>query len=400
MMTTFYPPYNFGGDGIFVHRLSNELARRGHTVDVIHCRDSFNLISASKTEETYSDHPNVTVHGLKSGMGALSPVLTQMTGAPLLKRHRIEHILKKGFDVIHYHNMSLLGLNTINIGKAIKLYTMHEHWLVCPMHVLWKFGERQCEKKECIQCTVRAGIPPQLWRYTNHIKKNLKALDRLISPSEFTKEKHERDGIGIRIDVLPHFLPRKSVTDKKEELKNVNRDTPYFLFVGRLEKIKGVQDLISVFKQSQEYNLYIAGAGNYETELRDMASGFSNIKFLGHVEQASLSYWYEKATALIVPSLCFEVFGMVVLEAYAVKTPVIVKDCGALPEVVNRGGGGIVYSSEKELSTAVRQLANSDDLRKKMGDAGHDSYLKLWTEDRHVDSYLKLIANIYADKMP
>jgi hypothetical protein len=37
MVTTFYPPYNFGGDGIYVHALSNELARRGQ-VDVIHRR--------------------------------------------------------------------------------------------------------------------------------------------------------------------------------------------------------------------------------------------------------------------------------------------------------------------------------------------------------------------------
>ena len=398
MITTFYPPYNFGGDGIFVHRLSNELARRGHTVDVIHCRDSFILMSGKKTEKTYSDHPNVTVHGLKSAMGSLSPILTQMTGAPLLKRHRIKQILEKGFDVIHYHNMSLLGLKTINIGEAIKLYTMHEHWLVCPMHVLWKFGERQCEKKECIKCTVRAGIPPQLWRYPEHIHKNLEALDRLISPSEFTKKQHERDGIRVPIEVLPHFLPKSSFGEKTNTENNVIRDAPYFLFVGRLEKIKGVQDIIPVFKEHRDCNLYIAGKGNYETALREMAAGFTNIKFLGHVEYASLLHWYEKAVALIVPSLCYEVFGMVVLEAYAVKTPVIVKDCGALPEVVNQGGGGIVYNSAEELSAAVRQLANSGEIRKTMGDKGHDSYLKYWTEDRHIDSYLKLIWDIYAVK--
>ena len=43
MITTFYPPYNFGGDGVFVQRLSNELARRGHLVEVIHCTDAYRL---------------------------------------------------------------------------------------------------------------------------------------------------------------------------------------------------------------------------------------------------------------------------------------------------------------------------------------------------------------------
>ena len=69
MITTFYPPYNFGGDGIFVRQLSNELARRGHHVEVIHCIDSYRLMAGRKPIGTYNDHPNVmyTVFGATSG---------------------------------------------------------------------------------------------------------------------------------------------------------------------------------------------------------------------------------------------------------------------------------------------------------------------------------------------
>ena len=44
MITTFYPPYNFGGDGIFIYRLSNALANRGHKVDIIHCKDAYLML--------------------------------------------------------------------------------------------------------------------------------------------------------------------------------------------------------------------------------------------------------------------------------------------------------------------------------------------------------------------
>ena len=44
MITTFYPPYSFGGDAVFVQRLCNELASRGHHVEIIHCRDSFRIL--------------------------------------------------------------------------------------------------------------------------------------------------------------------------------------------------------------------------------------------------------------------------------------------------------------------------------------------------------------------
>ena len=45
MLTTFYPPYNFGGDGVFIYHLANELARRGHRVTVVHCVDSFQTLT-------------------------------------------------------------------------------------------------------------------------------------------------------------------------------------------------------------------------------------------------------------------------------------------------------------------------------------------------------------------
>jgi hypothetical protein len=70
MVTTFYPPYHFGGDAILVHHLSNELARRGHSVDVIHCIDSYRAAAGREPPGTSSNHPNVTVHGLRSSFSS------------------------------------------------------------------------------------------------------------------------------------------------------------------------------------------------------------------------------------------------------------------------------------------------------------------------------------------
>lgn len=149
MVTTFYPPYSFGGDAAYIYRLSNELARRGHTVDVFHCEDSYSLLQNSELKGDYPNHPGVTVKRLKSRAGFLSPLLTQQTGIPFFKG-AIKNSLDNGqYDVIHYHNMSLIGISALSYGSssAVKLYTTHEHWLVCPMHVLWKFDREICTKK-------------------------------------------------------------------------------------------------------------------------------------------------------------------------------------------------------------------------------------------------------------
>ncbi len=147
MVTTFYPPYHFGGDGIFVHQLSNELAKRGHHVEVVHCRDAHQFLSGRTPSMPYQDHPNVTVHGLKSPAGFLSPLVTQQTGWPVLKSSQLNAILAKPFDVIHFHNISLVGgPKVLEYGRAVKLYTLHEYWLVCPTHMLFKFGQEVCTR--------------------------------------------------------------------------------------------------------------------------------------------------------------------------------------------------------------------------------------------------------------
>ena len=181
MITTFYPPYNLGGDGIFVHRIANALAQHGHQVEVIHCIDAYRLLTSKEPALAYEDHPNVTVHGLKSRFGVVSLFATQQTGFPVFKATRIREILDTGFDVIHYHNISLVGgPKILEYGQAIKLYTMHEYWLVCPTHVLFRFKRAPCIRPYCLLCTLSHKRPPQWWRYLGLLDSALQHIDTQI----------------------------------------------------------------------------------------------------------------------------------------------------------------------------------------------------------------------------
>ena len=64
-LTTFYPPYHFGGDGMYVQRLAHALGDRGHHVDVVHCIDAYRLFHPDPPAVERLGHPNVTVNGLK-----------------------------------------------------------------------------------------------------------------------------------------------------------------------------------------------------------------------------------------------------------------------------------------------------------------------------------------------
>ena len=397
MITTFYPPYNFGGDGIFVQRLSNELAQRGHQVEVIHCLDAHHLLSSQEPAGTYKDHVNVTVHGLRSPFGFLSPLATQQTGFPFFKSSRIQKILKKDFDVIHYHNISLVGgPKILEYGQAIKLYTMHEYWLVCPTHILFRFNRAPCTQPHCFACTLTFKRPPQWWRYSGLLKSAINQVDTFIAPSRFSKEKHYGIGLDIPIVHLPNFIPATNDTTSTlvEPCDVKVPDAPYFLFVGRLEKLKGLQKLIPIFRHYQKAQLLIAGKGSYGPRLRQLSEGTNNIKFLGHLTSRQLQTLYRQATALIVPSLCFEMFPLVILEAFKEQTPVIVRNLGGMPEPIEESGGGFIYNTDEELALIMDRLLADPSYRSELGLRGYQAYQQNWTAEVHLKRYLSLIHEI------
>ena len=396
MITTFYPPYHYGGDAVFVQQLSNELAARGHQVEVIHCKDAYQVMGGPEPATMSRDHPNVTVHALASPFGFLSPLLTHQTGRPIFKSSRVKKILAKPFDVIHYHNISLVGgPKILQYGKGIKLYTIHEYWLVCPTHMLFKFNREACTHRQCFSCMLAHRRPLQFWRYTDMLQKCVKEVDLFIAPSEFAKKKHLEMGLKAPIIELPYFTSR---WQRDEVIPQRSRcETPYFLFVGRLEKIKGLQTLIPIFRHYKKAQLWVVGIGGYEPVLRRMAEDSPNIKFLKHQSGEELRMLYEQAVATIVPSLWYEVFGIVILEAFAQSTPAIVRNNGGMPKIIEESGGGFVYDTEKELVSAMDQLSSNQNLRDKMGRRGYDALRQKWQPERHIQRYLELIDQFATD---
>ena len=393
MLTTFFGPDSFGGDAAFVDRLSRALARRGHDVHVIHCRDSFNLVRAGQSPRPYNAPDGVTIHSLSSPAGPLSPLATHQTGRPGFKAKAIDRLLRSiGPDVVHFHNLSLIGgpgLLAMPVPGAVKLMTAHEHWLVCPLSVLWKLDKGVCDVRECVRCCLQAGRPPQTWRSTGLLDRSLRHLDALICPSRSTLHEHARRGIRAEMTHLPYFLPRDYTG--LPDAPTPDHPRPYLAAAGRLEAIKGFQDAIEAVRHRPEVDLRIAGTGRFEGALRDRAAGLANVHFEGRLDAARVAALFRGAQAVVVPSLVYETFGYVVLEAFAERTPVIVRDLGALPELVAESRGGLVFHSPEGLVAAIDRLLADEALRERLGRDGERSRDGVWSEEGHLDRYLDLI---------
>jgi glycosyltransferase involved in cell wall biosynthesis len=188
---------------------------------------------------------------------------------------------------------------------------------------------------------------------------------------------------------LPYFLP-DDYTGLPESPTPFH-DRPYFAAAGRLELIKGFQDVIEAIRRLPHLDLRIAGSGPFETELRRQAEGMANVHFEGRLDSAEVAALFRGALAVVVPSLVYETFGYVVLEAFAEKTPVIVRDLGALPELVAESGGGLVFRTQEELVESLEKLAKDDDQRIRLGCDGYFARHGIWSEAEHLEQYFTLI---------
>ena len=391
MVTTFYPPYNFGGDGMGILRLSQALVRRGHRVTVIHDGDAYVSLAGREPTAPFAND-GVDVVTLRSPLGLVSNLLTQQTGRPVVHGARIARELQqRGVDVTVFHNVSLVGgPGVLSLGRGPTLYMAHEHWLVCPTHVLWRHMREVCTGRECLRCQLVYKRPPQVWRHTGLLERELRHVDAFIAMSEFSRQKHKEFGFPRDMTVVPYFLPDEAGSAGGGSDTSPH-DRPFFLFVGRLEKIKGLDDVIPVFGKFDRADLLIAGDGEYAATLKALAAGNPRVKFLGRVAPADLSRYYRHAAALLVPSVCFETFGIIIIEAFRQGTPVVARRIGPFPEILDAAAGGDLFDTPAELEASLHRYLDEPDRRAPPRRAARAAFLARWSENAVIPRFLDVV---------
>lgn len=401
LLTTFFPPHSFGGDAVLVSRFAAALARDGHEVHVVHSVDAWALGAAGPP---WPEGPpeGVIVHRLERGglPGRLGLLASHQLGRPVLERGSLRAILGSvPFDVTHFHNVSLLGGPAVfRMGRGVTLCTLHDYWTVCSMHVLFRNGEEACRKRTCLSCTLRGRRPPQLWRATGALRRAARHVDAFLTGSETSRRLHEANGFPAPIRVLPPFVPDAGREPEPRAALDQSARRPFFLFAGRLERLKGVEVLLDVFRRYDRADLVLAGDGSLAADLRRTAADLPHVSFTGALDASALRTLYRDAIAVVVPSLCYETFGLVPLEAFQVGTPALVRSGGALEELVTDTSGGMVWKTEEHLLSAMEVLRTDPGRRLELGERGRTAFRERFTEERHMSAWYELVETIRSRK--
>lgn len=340
LTTTFYPPYHVGGDAVAVLHQAELLASKGHEVHVAFSPAAHHLkMGGRERKEVPTESNGVMLHPL--WRGTLDPLWAYLTGRTP-HPERLELLARTiSPDVVHHHNISLLGLDVLHIRAERRLYTAHDPWLVCPKSSLFRHGGA-CERRElCWLCTLLAARPPQLWRHSPRLHRAVESLDCIIAPSRFYA--HLLEGWCESVHHIPNFCPPARPPPDAH-----TKPEPYMLYAGVLEGHKGILQLAEQLPPRFPYRLVIAGRGSLSTRLARLARHTPNVDYVGWVEQEMLDRLRAQASFVVLPSVWYENCPMAVIEAYASGVPVLVSDMGGLPEMVDEGKSGFVLKASLE----------------------------------------------------
>jgi len=348
MKIALVSPYDFsypGGVVRHVMSLENNFTRMGHVVKII--------APASRPVDGYGDR------FIAIGKPRPIPTSGSIARVPIsftMADHIKEVLDKEKFDIVHLHEplAPMLCVTVLRVSNSVNIGTFHA-----------------TESKPSYRWSKAVMIKGLLEKWSNR-------LDGRIAVS-----KPARDYINkyfpANYDIIPNGIDLQHFRPDVEPMPQYQDGKFNILFVGRIEKRKGLEYLIKAYKlikpDCPDIRLIIVGPGTrlrgkYEKSV--IESGVPDVEFLGNVDYKDLPRYYKTADVFCAPATGHESFGIVLLEAMATGRPVIASDISGYASVISDGVDGILVPPKQEvpLAQAITGLMRNRDKCLQLGECG------------------------------
>ncbi len=379
-----------GGEDTVVRNEKRMLESHGHRV-ILYTRDNKELDNMSRVKKLLL--PFCSVFNMRTFFD-------------------VRRILKKEKpDVVHVHNTLALVSPAVyyaafSVGIPV-VQTVHNFRLLCPGASFFRNGH-VCE--ECVSKGLMCSVKHKCYRnstlqtlasaFTLMIHRALGTYKKLnyICLTPFNKEKLLKlKGVDEdKIFVKPHFTGNVEIEGSRSY-----SEKPYYVYIGRLEKIKGSDILLKAWENlgKDAPDLYLFGSGDMDERCKSFAekNNLTNVIFKGHTDHDELMKICKSARALIFPSVCYEGFGMTIIEAYSLGVPVIAGDFGNGGSLVKEGKTGFKYkyNSPEALADTVRKAESlSDDSREVLSKLAYKEYKDYYCEEANYKKLLEIYSSV------
>ena len=372
LLTREYPPNVYGGAGVHVEYLADELARLMHVE--VRCFGDQDTVSGG-----------VRVKGYPFGKGSFAHVDKKLSGALDTFETNLETLSEQvDADLVHVHTWyaHLGGILAKNLYGIPLIHTVHSLEPLRP----WKREQLGC------------GYDMSSWIE----RTSLNMADAVIAVSEGTKadilehfdldpEKISVIYNGIKVE---QYRPTTNASALEQHF--IDPEKPIVLFVGRITRQKGILHLVNAVRYINPEAQVVLCAGSPDTaevraEMEDAVKavrheGFRNLIWIQEMlSKPEVIQLYSHATVFCCPSI-YEPFGIINLEAMACRTAVVASAVGGIKEVVIDGVTGYLVPLEqlhvapfepvnpdafsRDLATAINKILDNPELAESMAAAG------------------------------
>jgi starch synthase len=372
LLTNEYPPHVYGGAGVHVEYLSQELA---------HLEEGKHQIQILCFGDQKEHSANLTVEGIHETFDFPFEDSRHRKLLDTLFRNIIMIGSMNETDIVHGHTWytHLAGCLIKQVFDIPLMITTHS----LEPHRPWK--------EEQLGSAYKASTWLEKTAYEN--------ADGVIAPSQFMKMavhdlyKVPFEGIrtipnGIDVNQYRPTFNRELLTSYQ-----IDPDKPFILFVGRVTRQKGILYLVNAIKYLSSGIQIVLCAGAPDTEKigREMEEKIKEARTQTQNDIVWMSQWvprihlitlYSHASVFVCPSI-YEPFGIINLEAMACETPVVASAVGGIPEVVASGENGLLVPFDpidknnweprdperfsKDLASTVNSLLRSPEKVRAMG---------------------------------
>lgn len=389
--------YRRAGAERYVFDLKEELETAGHEVIPFAMRHPLNEETSWArffVSEVDFEHPR----GLREKWRAFCRMIYSMEA----KKKFAALVREVRPDVVHinniYHHISPSILDVCRRENIPVIHTVHDYKLICPNYKLLCSGqlEHYCKGgryfrealHRCTRGSLLASLATAIEMTIHHRVFHIyeRSVSAWIAPSRAVKDVLVEYGLPAeRIHVIHHGVTsdaRSGVSSFAP--KNGAKRTPAsghnmyltVLYLGRLASEKGVDIIIRVMKDVPAH-LMIVGTGEKKDRLTALVQTLGlqdRVTFKGFVASSERDEILASADLVVVPSVWQEVFGYVVLEAWAHGVPVLASRIGALPELFETMGDECLFTpgDAEELSQKIREIISDAEKRTMLGRRGRE----------------------------
>jgi len=398
LISNLYPPYARGGAERVVETEARALKALGHDVCVITAEPvrEDGSVEPRMTDEggvrVWRFHPlNLFFYGEIGNHSAPARLLWHAWDArnPHAAKCVAAILRRERPDVAHTHNLKGIGFSVPRVIRALGIrhvHTLHDVQLAVPSGLLLKGKERGFGVDD-----------PVSKMFAGAARRAFGSPDIVVSPSKFLLDFYRLRGFfpSSQAVFLPNPAPHAAPAPHAPSVET------RFLFLGQVEKHKGILLLIEAFrrlaKDRPKIRLDVVGAGAASEEAVRAAGKDLRIAFFGKKSPAKFAEMFAKADYAVVPSLCYENAPTVIVESFAFGVPVIAADIGGAAELVRHGENGLVFEAGgvAALVAAMKRACDEKGAWPGRSKAARRSVEGL-TEERHAE---RLVA-LYEEKDP